>query len=161
MGYLTSNGYGYFHEAAAQHDAAAFLRLAGQQLISGGYILTGHGEGWITATRGARGLFWGIDYPHQIMIRTDGTRVRFEVSSARQFGRHDVGPFDNAVGALLATHDAVRVQESLFGPPQGYPPPPSMRIVERQVVVTRCKFCRGHTPIDAPSCANCGAAGFA
>lgn len=34
------------------------------------------------------------------------------------------------------------------------------RIVERQTVVTRCKFCHQNTPVDAPVCQSCGAPGF-
>lgn len=33
-------------------------------------------------------------------------------------------------------------------------------IVERHVVVTRCRFCRNMTPVDAPACQHCGAPGF-
>lgn len=34
------------------------------------------------------------------------------------------------------------------------------QVVERHVVVTRCKFCKQHTPVDGPTCAHCGAPGF-
>lgn len=34
------------------------------------------------------------------------------------------------------------------------------QLVERQVVVTRCKFCKQHTPVDGPTCSHCGAPGF-
>jgi len=34
------------------------------------------------------------------------------------------------------------------------------RIVERQVVVTRCKFCNDMTPVDAKTCQHCGAPAF-
>jgi hypothetical protein len=32
--------------------------------------------------------------------------------------------------------------------------------VERQVVVSRCKFCNKLTPVDADACSHCGAANF-
>jgi hypothetical protein len=35
------------------------------------------------------------------------------------------------------------------------------RLVERQIVVTRCKFCQQMTPVDGPSCQHCGAPAFA
>lgn len=31
------------------------------------------------------------------------------------------------------------------------------RVVERQVLVTRCKFCKKLTPVDLTACAECGA----
>ena len=34
------------------------------------------------------------------------------------------------------------------------------RVVERQVLVTRCKFCKQITPVDLSECENCGAAKF-
>lgn len=34
------------------------------------------------------------------------------------------------------------------------------KVVERQVVVVRCKFCKNLTPVDLPTCEHCGAAGF-
>lgn len=34
-------------------------------------------------------------------------------------------------------------------------------VVERQTVVARCRFCRGMSPVDAPTCQHCGAASFA
>ncbi len=34
------------------------------------------------------------------------------------------------------------------------------QLVERQVVVTRCKFCKQLTPVDRPMCSHCGAPGF-
>lgn len=34
------------------------------------------------------------------------------------------------------------------------------RQVERQIVVTRCRYCRKNTPVDRPTCEHCGAAGF-
>lgn len=34
------------------------------------------------------------------------------------------------------------------------------QLVERHVVVTRCRFCKQLTPVDGPTCAHCGAPGF-
>jgi len=34
------------------------------------------------------------------------------------------------------------------------------RLVERQIVVTRCKFCKQMTPVDGEVCGSCGAPGF-
>jgi hypothetical protein len=34
------------------------------------------------------------------------------------------------------------------------------QVVERQIVVVRCKFCRNLAPVDRPTCEHCGAAGF-
>lgn len=34
------------------------------------------------------------------------------------------------------------------------------RVIERQIVVTRCRFCQHMTPVDGMSCQNCGAPGF-
>jgi hypothetical protein len=31
------------------------------------------------------------------------------------------------------------------------------RVIERQVVVTRCKYCNEYTPVDASQCKGCGA----
>lgn len=33
-------------------------------------------------------------------------------------------------------------------------------VVERQIVVVRCRFCRQLSPVDRPTCEHCGAAGF-
>jgi hypothetical protein len=163
VGDLTNSGTGFVHEVAAQHDPAAFLRLAGQQLISGGYLLTGHGPGWVSAQRPGRGYgIIGLDAAHAVTIRTNGLGVRFDLQNlARGWCRSDLPHLHSALGALMMAYDAALVQQSLFGPPSAaYPPPPSTHVVERQVVVTRCKFCRGHTPLDAPTCHHCGAAGF-
>jgi hypothetical protein len=163
MGYLTNEGRGYFHEALAAHDPASFLRFAGQQLVHGGYVLEGHGPGWINAARGPRGhMTTGLNVGHRISIRTDGHRVRFDLTNLhRLWSMFETSPIDAAVGALLVGFDQARIHESLFGPSsQGYPPPPSTHVVERQVVVARCKFCRAHTPVDAPMCQHCGAGAF-
>ncbi len=168
MGYLTNEGWGYFHEAHAQHDPIALLRLAGQQLVGVGYQLTGHGHGWITAARSARGYgISGLDAAHNVTILADGSRVRFDIRSMSVWKPHDVAAIDGAVGALLVSYDSMQVQQSLFGPPSSgayAPAPHSQRgpthVVERQVVVVRCKFCQAHTPLDAGTCQACGAAKF-
>jgi hypothetical protein len=33
-------------------------------------------------------------------------------------------------------------------------------VVERQIVVVRCRFCKELTPVDGATCKNCGAPGF-
>lgn len=38
--------------------------------------------------------------------------------------------------------------------------PVSTHVVERQTVVTRCKYCGGLTPVDAKACQHCGAGNF-
>ena len=40
------------------------------------------------------------------------------------------------------------------------PPGVIERIVERQVIVIRCKFCQELSPVDLESCKSCGAAKF-
>ncbi len=37
---------------------------------------------------------------------------------------------------------------------------PAQVVIERQVVVARCRFCRQLTPVDRPTCEHCGAAGY-
>jgi hypothetical protein len=34
------------------------------------------------------------------------------------------------------------------------------KVVERQVVVVRCKYCKQYAPVDKPTCEHCGAAGY-
>jgi len=56
--------------------------------------------------------------------------------------------------------------EPIPTPTASMPPSPSVqtfverKVVERHVVVTRCRFCRGMTPVDGPTCQHCGAPGF-
>ena len=78
----------------------------------------------------------------------------------------------------LAKVDAADAVQEAISPPK---PPPSAKIespplerpnippgaiktrethVERQVVVSRCKFCNKLTPVDADACSHCGAANF-
>jgi hypothetical protein len=78
----------------------------------------------------------------------------------------------------LAKVDAADAVQEAISPPK---PPPSAKIespplerpnippgaiktrethVERQVVVSRCKFCNKLTPVDADTCSHCGAANF-
>ncbi len=50
-------------------------------------------------------------------------------------------------------------------PPTSQPAPTSQtyverKVVERQIVVVRCRFCRQLSPVDRPTCEHCGAAGF-
>ena len=35
------------------------------------------------------------------------------------------------------------------------------KIIERQVIVARCRFCKELTPVDLEACKNCGGKGFA
>lgn len=162
MGILWPDRRSFAHEAAAVHDALAFLRLAGQQLVAGGYMLTGHGQGWVSGQRGHRGYgFSGLDPAHAITIQSDGSRVRFEiVNRSGTWADRDIVLLNAAVSALMVAYDQARMRESLLGPPPGTYAPPSTHVVERQVVVARCRFCRGHTPLDAPTCQHCGATGF-
>lgn len=41
--------------------------------------------------------------------------------------------------------------------PHRAPPPERERVIERQVIVTRCKFCQNLTPVDLSACKECGA----
>ncbi len=91
-----------------------------------------------------------------------------------QFERHQA--FDRAEGAFLSTllRQHPWLQRTLPGvehlPPlsgPGLPATPQVMhsivqrdVVERQVVVARCKFCQGLTPVDAPNCQHCGAFKF-
>lgn len=45
-------------------------------------------------------------------------------------------------------------------PPPSLPPGVVERIVERQILVARCKFCQAITPADLSDCQGCGARSF-
>lgn len=171
MGALDATG-AYVHSAQAQHDPQAMLRLCVARFLSGGYTLTGQGPGWVSAMRGFTG-YGPLAQAHSITVRCDGWNVAFEIRGQLGFGFLFVPQIDHIVGETLAAYDSWMIQHAVMGPPpsqHGYPPPPSYdqaphsrgptHVVERQVVVVRCKFCQAHTPLDGAACQACGAAKF-
>ncbi|MEO7593716.1 MAG: hypothetical protein ABI134_21045 [Byssovorax sp.] len=66
-------------------------------------------------------------------------------------------------GAVEAEQRAARLAEQRHEekdarrPLQASPVVVSERVVERQVVVTRCRYCKELTPIDLVECKSCGA----
>ncbi len=179
MGAFDATG-AFVHSAQAQHDPRAMLQLCVQRFVSGGYTLTGQGPGWVAAMRAQTGHIFGhqpsaLAQGHSITVRCDGWNVTFEIRGQHGFGFLFLGELQAAVNATLAAYDSWMVQHAIMGPPPsqhggGYPAPPSYdqvpysrgptHVVERQVVVVRCKFCQAHTPLDAGTCQACGAAKF-
>jgi len=52
------------------------------------------------------------------------------------------------------SHAVVTAMSALPRPP---PAEAGVHVVERQVVVSRCKFCSALAPVDAAACPSCGA----
>lgn len=163
MGAIDASG-AYVHKVSAQHDVTTLLRFFAQQLVAGGYHLTARGETWINAARGLCGSAQGaLGQAHTIAVGCDGWNVRVEIRGQFGFGFLFLPHIDAAVNQVFSAFNSYMVQQSMMGPsssPHGYPPPSSVHVVEKQVVVVRCKFCQAHTPLDAGACRACGAAKF-
>lgn len=96
------------------------------------------------------GFLVRLTHEHPLLFQAPVARTAtFEV-------RHSVGDlgFERALAEL---EGAMRDLGSGFASRNRAP---AERVVERQIVVTRCKFCRGMTPVDASTCQHCGAPGF-
>lgn len=110
---------------------------------------------------------------HDLEVTATGASVVFEFSTGWGAGtsKSDREGLDaRAMGAVNAAmsyagpgHAAgpAIVQHFYQAPAAPAPPPQHVQhTVERQVVVTRCKFCGQLTPVDCQVCQHCGAGKF-
>jgi hypothetical protein len=109
---------------------------------------------------------------HGVEVIATGATVIFEFSSwnssfTSEGDRDALNAREAAaVGAAIAFGGAgsaggpAIVQHFYQAPPAPPPPHAVHHTVERQVVVTRCKFCGQLTPVDVQVCQHCGAGKF-
>lgn len=152
----------FVHVAVADHDPAAMLRLCAARFVAGGFGLTGHGPGWLSATRGpvldGHAQFQALS----VHVESDGRTVRFSIRGLGRGFFPDspvIGFLRAQVGSILAAYDSWVVQSTMSGPDPVWTMP-TRHVVERQTVVARCRYCRVLTQVDAATCQHCGAAGF-
>lgn len=98
------------------------------------------------------GIQFDFHCPGALVYFTDREKAFFEdrASRAIYFASHAYHPVQQQV--------AVQVNPP---PPQYHPPqPPAPYVIERQVIVVRCRYCQRITAIDLAGCSHCGASKF-
>ena len=82
--------------------------------------------------------------------------VVVHVSYVMAMGRERVAVEAEQRAARLAAEQG-REEKNARQPRQASPVVVHERVVERQVVVTRCRYCKELTPVDLGECKSCGA----
>lgn len=92
---------------------------------------------------------------HALEVAVGANTVSYVFSSGWALTTSEADRF-----ALEAVVDAAMADV----PQRASPTPPDAtgdaRVIERQVLVARCKFCQQITPVDLEACSHCGAAKF-
>lgn len=91
---------------------------------------------------------------HDLEVVAGAENVAFEFASALtlSLSEADVHALEAVVEGALASVPARVAPPAL--------PNESVRVIEREILVARCKFCQQITPVDLDRCRNCGAAKF-
>ncbi len=147
--------------ADAVPGVLAYLGALGYQLVeqSPGRALLGY-----------KGHWWHArieNHSHELSVSSDGHRMLFGFFSNSIQGAY-ITDGERAVFEDRAGHAVESAHDRPAPVPQ--PPPPPARpaaatdagahVIERQVLVTRCKHCSAITPVDFGTCQHCGAPKF-
>jgi hypothetical protein len=95
---------------------------------------------------------------HRLDVEWKGSTFELEFSSAWALSVSDDDGMALEARVDEACSKAASAIEGRLPPASA--PEPAVRVVERQVLVTRCKFCQKITPVDLQACSECGAAKF-
>jgi len=156
---------------AGQHQTEQCLAFLAQSMPRLRYHFESRGPNWLRANLMRPFGQDALHRPHALVVESDGSGVRitFEYHPSTKLPPGELMQIERFATAIMSDFSSWAIQQSFQQPPPpsyGCPPPghgaygPPSHVVERQVVVIRCKFCQAHTPLDGPRCASCGAERF-
>lgn len=105
------------------------------------------------------------DGAHNLSVLLTGSSVRCDVGHWLANEEHlaqcraDFERIASGIARAVETFSRRKAERKKEAAPRREEPI-AQHTVERQVVVTRCKFCQHLTPVDLDTCKNCGAAKF-
>ena len=111
------------------------------------------------------GRYWAwnaANNPHKLQLAASSGVLDFDFDYGMNRGGSLEELFEERATAVVAampapahsTHQIVYVQAPVV------PPVIQRELVERQIVVVRCRFCKRLVPVDASQCGECGAGNF-
>jgi hypothetical protein len=165
------------HREVDAHNRSAKKRAKVSAIVCAGFLLLMF-VGGVAEVPALTGL--GTLFMFGSLVISGGSLLSIDsrkVQAARQRAEEFTAAFDRLQAFIadpnggpwldqaLRRHPLL-VSEPIPSPPSSASAPAQMHtvekhsLVERQIVVVRCRFCKQLTPVDGATCKNCGAPGF-